>query len=209
MHKEHDPSQKARFVYFDQDEATLVRLVLAQDSVFQAKARRIAEFPPAQRQSAAEREAESYAPYKAARWRVIARLMLLMADELSRSRGPNVALFSFANRHRTAVWEEDESLDDRAARRVRERWGSLHDGARSLAWFGAGRCIGCGADFGTEQYERGAWDRRSRRKHCEPCRDSDSRGSLRRSREANMRQAFDVLTGARHRSRARRRVGNA
>jgi hypothetical protein len=208
MHKQHDPSRKARLAYFDQDEATVVRVVLGENPDFRAKARRVAEFPPAQRQAAAEREAASYAPYKAAKWRVIAELLLLMAEELSRSRDPNAALFSFANFHRTAVWEDDESLDDLGARRVRERWESLHEGARSLAWFGAGRCIGCGADFGTERYERGAWDRRSRRKQCERCRDSDPRGGLRRSREANMRQAFDVLTGARQRSRASRRAAS-
>jgi hypothetical protein len=208
MHKQHDPSQKARLAYFDQDEATLVRLVLGEDPDFRATARCIAECPPAERQAAAERQAETYAPYDTANRQAIAELLLVMAEELRHSRNRKASLFSFANRDRVAVWEDDPSLHDVGARRVRERWESLHEGARSLAWFGAGRCIGCGADFGSERYGRGAWDRRSRRKQCERCRDSDSRGSLRRSREANMRQAFDVLTGARQRSRASRRANS-
>jgi hypothetical protein len=202
-HKEHDPTQKARLAYFDQDEETLVRYVLAADPVFQAKARDIAELPPAERQAAAERKAESYAPNKAARSRVVAELLLLMAEEPWPSRGPKAALFSFANFNRTAVWEEDERRDDRGAHRVRERWESLHEGAQALALFGAGKCIGCGFNL-ADRNEYGASHRPSRRKHCGRC--CDPRGSLSVSREANMRNAFDVLTGARHRSRASRRA---
>jgi hypothetical protein len=102
----------------------------------------------------------------------------------------------------------DPSLDDVAARRVRERWEPLRAGAQSLAYFGAGRCIGCGSHLEARQYRRGAWGRRARRKHCEACLDSDPRKSLCSRREADMRKTFDVLTGARQRQRASRRASN-
>lgn len=205
-HKE-DPSQKERLAYFDEDEATVVRLVLAEDPDFQATARRIAARPAGERMAAAEREAESYAPYKSAGRRVIAELLLYMAEEPWRSRASTAWLF-FANLHRKAVWVEDPGVNDVGARRVRERWQSLQEGAQSLAYFGAGRCVGCGFDFGVHRYERGPWVRRSRRKHCDTCRRDDPRRSLCPRREANMRQAFDVLTGARQRHRASRRGNN-
>jgi hypothetical protein len=130
-HKE-DPSQKERLAYFDEDEATVVRLVLAEDPDFQATARRIAARPAGERMAAAEREAESYAPYKSAGRRVIAELLLYMAEEPWRSRASTAWLF-FANLHRKAVWVEDPGVNDVGARRVRERWQSLQEGAQSLA----------------------------------------------------------------------------
>jgi hypothetical protein len=197
-------SEKERLANFDEDEATVVRLTLAEDSDFQAKGQRIALTPAGER--LAEREAASYAPYRTAGRRVIAELLLHMAEEPWRSRGSRAWLF-FANLDRKAIWVDDPSLDDLAARRVRERWESLRVGAQSLAYFGAGRCIGCGSDLGARQYRRGAWGRRTRRKHCEACLDSDPRKSLCARREADMRKAVDVLTGARQRHRTSRRTG--
>ena len=203
--EEDEPSQKERLAEFDDDEAAVVRLRLTEDPDFQAKARLIAERPAVERRAAAEREAGSYAPYRGAGRRAIADLLLLMAEEPWRSRGSRASLF-FGNLDRTVgVWVDDPSLGDVGARRVRERWDPLVEGAQALADFGAGRCIGCPERF-VERYERGYSARRSRRKHCEKCRARD--GSLCRSREANMRQAFDVLTGARQRSRANRRASS-
>src|SRR5829696_2838761 len=157
-HKEHDPSQKARLVYFDQDEVALVRYVLGEDSVFQDKAWRIAESAADERQAEAVRQAESYAPYeKPPKRQAVAELLLVMAKELNTSRNPKLAAYYFANRDRVAVWEDDPSLDDVRARRIRrfrERRKSLVTGARALAWFGAGRCIGCGKSL-ADEYERG------------------------------------------------------
>jgi hypothetical protein len=206
MHKGDDLSQKERLADFDEDEATVVRLVLAEDSDFRAKGQRIASKPTRERLAAAEREAASYAPYRTASRRVIAELLLSMAEEPWRSRGSTAWLF-FANLDRKAVWVDDPDLDDLAGRRVRERWESLRDGAQALAWFGAGRCVGCGSDLRARQYRRGAWGRRTRRRHCEACLGRDRRGSLCARRETDMRKALDLLTGARRRHRASRRAG--
>src|SRR5829696_2722753 len=91
MHKDNDPSQKERLAYFDQDEATLVRLALAEDPDFRAKAQRIAQTAAGERLAAAEREAESYAPYETAKRCVMAELLLLMAEEPWRWKDPKAA----------------------------------------------------------------------------------------------------------------------
>src|SRR5215207_3565344 len=196
--EEDEPSERERLAEFDDEEAAFVRLRLVDDPEFQAKARRIAAEPPDERSPAAEREAESYAPYRAANRAVLAKLLLDMAEEPWRSRGSTAWLF-FANRGNTALWVEDPTPDNLAPSRVRERWDRLADGVQSLAWFGANQCIGCGERL-AERHYRGAWNRRSRRKHCDAC-PKDPQESLRRRREANMRQAFDVLTGGRQRYR--------
>jgi hypothetical protein len=205
MHKGDELSQKERLTYFDEDEATVVRLVLAEDSDFKAKGQRTASKPTDERLAAAEREAASYAPYRTTSRRVIAELLLFMAEQPWCSRGSTAWLF-FANLDRTAVWVEDPDLDDSSGRRVRERWESLRDGAQALAWFGADRCVGCGSDLGVRRYRRGAWGRRTRRRHCEACHDRDPLGSLCARRETDMRKALDLLTGARQRHRASRRA---
>jgi hypothetical protein len=181
MHNEHGPSRRERLAYFDQDEVTLVRLVLAADPDFQAKARVVSESAPSERLAAAEREAEGYALYETPKRRAMAKELLLMADCLLaerpwRPRGLKAAVFLYANSHRKTVWADHPSLDDLGARRVRPRWdpsrpaaeSSLRQGAESLAWFGAGRCIGCGTAI-ADKYELGWSNRHSRRKHCDAC----------------------------------------
>src|SRR5215207_9952520 len=95
--EEDEPSERERLAEFDDEEAAFVRLRLVDDQEFRAKAQRVADEPPGERSAAAQREAESYAPYRAANRAALAELLLDMAEEPWRSTGSTAWLY-FANR---------------------------------------------------------------------------------------------------------------
>jgi hypothetical protein len=205
MHKRQDYggddlSEKERLTYFDQEEASVVPVVLAEDPDFQTKSRQIAGMAPCDRRPAAEREAKNYVPNKSAGQKLIVDLLLLMAKEPWEQRGWIRRDF-FANLTRKAVWA-DAPLDKLDGRRARERWVMLEEGARALARRGAGKCIHCGTALGSDRYERGASGARSRRTHCGRCCPQ----SIVDSELDALRKALDAATGRRRRYRAARRA---
>jgi hypothetical protein len=193
-------SEKERLTYFDQAEAAIVRVVLAEDAGFQSKSRQIADRPPSERRAAAEREAKSYVPNKSAAQELIVDLLLLMVEEPWRATGSTRRDF-FANLTQAAVWA-DSPLDELDGRRTRERWAMLREGACALARFGAGKCIHCGTPLASDRYGRGASGQRSRRTHCGRC----CPASIVASELDAKRKALDAATGRRRRYRAARRL---
>jgi hypothetical protein len=202
-------TDRERSAYFDQGEQAAVLVVLADDPDFQLKARRIAERPSsAARRETAKREAKNYVSNRGAAQELIAELLLVAAAKPWLERGSIMRDF-FANLPHHAVWADDDpgELD---ARRVRERWETLQEGARALARFGAGRCIECGRPLGGGGFAysgRGLKERRSRRTHCDSCSLKLCRVNGKLESQLNSkRQAIDVLTGRRRRHRADRRA---
>jgi hypothetical protein len=192
-----DLTRKERLTLFDEDEVARVTLILADDESFGEKAQRVAAANPHERMERARYEATSYAPYGGARQDWFVELFLIVADETWRAKGWMLRDF-LSNRHRRAVWAETE-LDESDPRRQRERWPALDEGGRAIARFGAGKCIGCGTRLGSDRYERGASGKRSRRTHCDPCKDQHPGRTA--SQIDAMRKAFDLVTGARRRRR--------
>jgi hypothetical protein len=197
-------SKKEHLSYFDQTEAAIVPLALAEDPDFQSKGRQIADKPPRERRAAAELLATDYAPYKSAAQdaahEFIVGLLLIMAEQPWRTKGIPRHDF-FANVTLTAVWV-DSPLDELDGRRARERWGMLQEGAQALARFGAGKCIHCGTKFARDRYARGSSGRRSRPTHCGRC----CPASIVASELDAKRKALDAATGWRRRYRAARRA---
>jgi hypothetical protein len=202
MHKlAADPlSKKERLTYFDQAEASIVPLTLSEDPDFQSKSRQIAGKPQPERRAAAELAAKDYVPNKSAGQELIVDLLLLMAEEPWRAKGIPPRVF-FANLTGTAVWV-DAPLDELDGRRARERWAMLEEGARGLAYFGAGKCMYCGTPFASDRHGRGASGQRSRRTHCGRC----CPASIVASELDAKRKALDAATGRRRRYRAARRA---
>jgi hypothetical protein len=193
-------SEKERLTYFDQAEAAIVRVVLAEDPDFQSKSRQIADETPRERRAAAERAAKSYVPNKSSAQELVVEVLLLMVEEPWRATGSTRRDF-FSNLTQKAVWA-DAPLDELDGRRARDRWAMLEEGARALARFGAGRCIHCGTPLASDRYGRGASGQRSRRTHCGPC----CPPSIVASELDSKRKALDAATGRRRRYRAARRV---
>jgi hypothetical protein len=182
----------------DEDEASIVPLVLAEDECFVEKSRAVsaAEDPLAR----ARLEAKSYAPNKGRHQDFVAQLLLDAAEErwgeLRAAERRDLA----ANRGRRAVWAEPEAFGELDPCRVRTRWPVLQDGARCLARYGAFKCINCEMEFSVSgRYERGAARRPSRRHHCDACK--GRLGPLTASQIDAMRKALDAATGE---SRVRR-----
>jgi hypothetical protein len=204
MHKRDALSRKEHLTYFDQAEAAIVPLALAEDPDFQAKGRQIAGEPPRRRRSAAELSAKDYVPNKSAAQELVVELLLLMAEEPWRSkRMPrrHQRRYFFENLTQSAVWV-DAPLDDLDGRRTRNRRAMLEEGARALAYFGARKCLHCGTPLASDRYDRGFSGRRSRRTHCGRC----CNASIVASELDAKRKALAAATGQRRRYRAARRA---
>jgi len=198
-------TDKERFTYFDQDEASIVLVVLAGDADFKAKGLTVAAAPSVERRNAAARAARDYAPYKnTPAHQLIVDLLLVMAEEPWREKG-TTSLDFFANLFRPAVWCESP-LHELDGRRARARWWTLENGAHALARFGARKCLNCGKALAGDIYERGASRKRSRRTHCEACKAKPRARHLIASQVNAKRQALDAATGQRRRHRAARRA---
>lgn len=204
MHKgESALTPKERLTHHDHDEASILRVILADDPDFQAKSRPIAAAPANQRRRLAEVIARDYAPKRSAGHELIVELLLFMAEEPWRQKGaPRIDFF--ANLSRPAFWA-DSPLDELDGRRVRPRWATLEDGAHALALFGAGKCLNCEKKLAGDRYERGASGKRSRRLHCDACKTKERRTLLASQVDAK-RQALDAATGQRRRYRSARRL---
>ena len=125
----------------DQDEASIVPVVLADDECFREKARLVSAADD--RVKRAQLEAKSYTPYRGAHRDLIVQLLLDTAEERWGTDPPGRRYF-FANWGRRAVWAEPEALGELDPCRVRTRWPMLVEGAQCLARFGAFSCIACG-----------------------------------------------------------------
>jgi hypothetical protein len=189
-------TKKERLSHFDDLEASIVRWRLGTDEEFLLKARRIAILEPLERRAEAEREAVSYVSYQGPHRRLVVDLLLLCADEPWNAWHPATRV-TFLSSGR-AVWVDAE-LDELDARRVRERWTTLKEGAQRLAWFGAGRCISCGVRLAADRF-RG----RAHPTHCSA--HERLSGAIRESHKGEIREALDAATGQRRRRRASRRA---
>jgi hypothetical protein len=194
VHNDDQLTAKERLSWHDDAEASIVPMELADDETFKLKARAVAAAEPSQRAVVAEGEAKSYAPYSGPHRELIVRLLLLVAEEPWNAWHPGTRT-TFLSRHR-AVWC-DAPLDELDGRRVRERWATLKEGAQRLAWFGAARCIGCGAVLACDRF-RG----RARPTHCSSC--EHHKPGIRESHRNAIREALDAATGQRRRRRASR-----
>lgn len=211
VHKVESQTQRERLHVFDEDEAVILGVALADDACFQAKAAKIAA-DPENRLVVARAEARDYAPYRGPHHETMAGLLLLAAaapwerfvrspDSLDAGRRT-----SFANAGRSAVWAESDA-GDADARRARERWERLREGARSVCRFGAGRCIRCAKvlDGGGRGYNG------ARRTHCRACEECEEKlpKKIRASEREAMRDVLDAASGHRRTRRARRRAANS
>jgi len=75
VHKEPE-TERERVHYFDEAEARMLGVVLADHPCFQEKAARVAAFPLDERRIRAREEALSYVPYEGQRRDVVVRLLL-------------------------------------------------------------------------------------------------------------------------------------
>lgn len=153
----------------DEDEASIVPVVLADDPCFQEKARLVAVADDCL--TRARIEAKSYTPHRGPHQDLIVELLIDAAKEPWGNLGAPGRRDFFANRSRRAVWAEPEALGELDPCRVRIRGPRLLNGARLLARFGAYKCINCGMAFSESgRYERGIGRRSSRRHHCDACK---------------------------------------
>ncbi len=219
VHKEPE-TERERVHYFDEAEARMLGVVLADHPCFQEKAARVAAFPLDERRIRAREEALSYVPYEGQRRDVVVRLLLDAAtvDERMPSglkdaatvdeRGPGlIAAFRrdvLANSLSRAVWAEADR-EGQDAERCRHRWARLQEGAERLARFGASTCVECGSKL-SDRYETGGGPRprRARRTHCSPCERAIQK-KVRESHGDAIRDALDAASGHRRKRRAARR----
>jgi len=199
-----------RVLFHGEDEQATLATRLARDDVFREKVRAVSGEPASARRTAAHREASSYAPNRGAHRDYIVRLLLLGATGQWRttkeeSRAAELST-SFANDCRTAHWLEAD-LGPLDGRRIRSRSTTLEEAAEFVARFGAFCCIRCGTSFKPiSRYEYAALsNRRSRRYHCDACKDTLGR-SLAESQKEAIKKVFDVATGQHRLYRAARRA---
>jgi hypothetical protein len=208
-----EPESKHEQVhYFDEAEARMLGVVLADDAHFQAKAALVAASPIlSDRRAKAHEEARDYAPYEGPHRATVARLLTLAAevDAEAEARGwvpwiEAVRRDALAKSSARAVWAETEP-EDEDARRRRDRWKRLQEGAERLARFGAAKCIECEEQLDPPYDLRGGSRPRSaRRTHCLSCEQRLS-PAVRSSHRESIRDALNSASGQHRTRRAARR----
>jgi hypothetical protein len=206
-------ASRERAVFHVEDEGAVLPTALANDVHFIEFAKWIASAcHPNERRRRAEEAARGYVLYKGRR--NPDRYELIVALLISAASAPWGELEDkarrqdfFSNKHRKAHWLDPEAREPLDGERVRERWDTLERGAQAVCWLGAFKCIGCGKQFGpTGRWERGAHARRSRRTHCDDCKNTPYASHDIARHFEEMRKAFDAATDKWRLRRARRRA---
>jgi hypothetical protein len=196
-----------RVLFHDEDDRATLATRLARDDAFRRKVGAVAAAPTSERLTVAHREASSYAPNRGAHRECIVHLLLLGARGEWRIANRMVDLHTYlANDCRKAHWLDAE-LGPLDGRRVRRRSTTLEEAADYVLRFGAFRCINCGMTFSRAgRYEYAATsNRRSRRYHCDPCKEKLGMMVAESQKEAK-KKILDVATGQQRRYRAARRA---
>jgi hypothetical protein len=194
-------TQKERLSDFDDDEASIIPVVLGKDESFLDKAASIAAADPGDRAAVAQREAKKYAPYRA----TPGFHRRTSADRERKSRGcvgaTRIRTPSLPTCFADLVSGAMPRFEETDGRRVRGRWKTLERGAQRLARFGEAGCIGCGKRLTASRCQA-----RPRVTHCAACVSKYSQ--ILDTHRSEIREALDAATGQRRSRRAARRASS-
>lgn len=211
-----DEERRFRARFHEELEARILSDVLSEDECFRSKAVRVAAAEPHRRSVIAIEEAKDYAPYAGRHRDVVARLLLVAAEEpwqrYQAGRPETVAALRRDSLSKVTslggLWLEADQ-DALESRRVRDRSDRLRKAAQRVAYFGAHRCIECAGRLARARYVQSA----GRLLYCASCeeklRANPYRSAIVAKHCEEMRDVLDAATGQRRERRERWRADKA